>query len=229
MSDYKAAGLAYVRGVIDQMGLNGAQLAKLAQVRASTINRPLNNPEHKYGFSTRTLVSVAHATGIPLPPELGGSPANGSHVRDPRAYAKTPTRFPIVGGHAPAIDLPLMGHYDAGANIMVYTEDEASPYIERPAFLLADTRAYASLIADDLMSPVYESGHTVYLSPSRPITQGDDVLIIFRDKTGFVRRFLRREHGAAVFCQFSPKEELTFPSDDIEEMHLVIASLRFRR
>jgi SOS-response transcriptional repressor LexA len=225
---YKDAGIAYVRHVLAATGWSGSKLAKAAGVEPSTINRPLRDPDHKFGFNTRTLLGISRASGIPLPAELGG-PSVASLEDDPRALSVRPLTFPIVGGHEPSIDLPLRGIYDAAAHIMSYADEGTTPYIERPAFLLADTRAYASLVADDAMAPVYETGHTIYLSPSRPIAPGDDVLIIFADKTGLVRRFVRREDHRIVMCQFNPDKTIEFPAGDVATMHMVIASLRFRR
>lgn len=67
------AGRAYVARVANQTGWDLTTLAKRAGVYSTTITRAMNDPKHRFAFSGRTLAKIALASGIPLPPELGGS------------------------------------------------------------------------------------------------------------------------------------------------------------
>ena len=74
---YKQAALAWLRLALHESGLSAAQLAKMIGVAPSTLQRPLNNAEHPFALSGRTLAALAQALNRPLPPLLTNEPAAG--------------------------------------------------------------------------------------------------------------------------------------------------------
>lgn len=61
--------MRYLRHVIAASGVSSASaLAKLAGVSSTTLTRPLNDPEHSFFLSRRTLDSIQKVTGISYAP-----------------------------------------------------------------------------------------------------------------------------------------------------------------
>lgn len=55
---------AYIRYVMDRLDIAPTALAARAGLSATTLTRPLNDPEHKFTLSNSTLAKVGAATGI---------------------------------------------------------------------------------------------------------------------------------------------------------------------
>jgi len=76
------------------------------------------------------------------------------------------------------------------------------------------------------MSPRYEPGELIFVSPRRPARIGDDVVIVRRDGDGeqcaYIKRLLRRGGEEVVVEQFNPPKEIRFLAADIEAIHLVL-------
>ena len=64
MASFDANALDYIRFVMSETGLSASALAKEAGLATTTLTRALNNPDHKFGFSLRTLEKISKATGI---------------------------------------------------------------------------------------------------------------------------------------------------------------------
>jgi transcriptional regulator with XRE-family HTH domain len=57
--DFEAATLAYIRHVMAQGGQTAGGLARMAGVSASTLTRALNDPNHKFTLSMKTIEKIA--------------------------------------------------------------------------------------------------------------------------------------------------------------------------
>jgi transcriptional regulator with XRE-family HTH domain len=68
--DFEAASLAYIRYVMAQGGLSAARLARMAGVSPSTLTRALNDPNHKFTLSMKTIEKIATFSKINPAPFL---------------------------------------------------------------------------------------------------------------------------------------------------------------
>lgn len=93
--------LAYVRHVMAEKGWTGADLAKRIGMAPSTINRPLNDPDHKSMLSRKTIGQIAQVSGIdPAPFAPGGlAEATASYL----PYVSSAARA-LAGLDAPLAD-----------------------------------------------------------------------------------------------------------------------------
>lgn len=64
MTDQEA--LDYIHHVLRETGLQPSGLAKKCGFSSTTLTRPLNNPDHPFKLSRRTLDMIAEVTGIPF-------------------------------------------------------------------------------------------------------------------------------------------------------------------
>lgn len=69
----QTGSVAYVRAVLDELGIKASALAKKAGIATTTLTRALNDPSHKFVLSTSTLSKIADATGISPAPYLAGT------------------------------------------------------------------------------------------------------------------------------------------------------------
>ena len=76
------------------------------------------------------------------------------------------------------------------------------------------------------MSPRYEPGELIFVSPRRPARVGDDVVIVLNDgsgeQTAYIKRLVRQGGEVVVVEQFNPSKEIRFPAAEIETIHLVL-------
>ncbi len=85
---------------------------------------------------------------------------------------------------------------------------------------------YALFVEDDTMVPRYEPGELIFVSPHRPASSGDDVVIVRRNGNGeqiaAIKRLLRRGGEEIVAEQFNPYKEIRFAAGEIDSIHLVL-------
>jgi transcriptional regulator with XRE-family HTH domain len=95
---------------------------------------------------------------------------------------------------------------------------EIHGHIERSPNLAADSQAYALTIMGNSMSPRFEPGNTVVVSPRLPVNVGDDVIVQLNagrdsDRVALVlvKRFLRRTASGIELRQFNPDKIFHVP------------------
>ena len=64
MMKFDVAALAYVRFVLEQMHISPHKLAVGAKIAPSTLTRALNDPDHKFSLSGKTIEKIAEFSGI---------------------------------------------------------------------------------------------------------------------------------------------------------------------
>ncbi|MFP6688175.1 MAG: S24 family peptidase [Alphaproteobacteria bacterium] len=222
-------------------GLTVSAVARTAGISEGTL-RAYRDTEGR-GLNTRTLHKVlgaiAHLSGAPSPPELmagelGGAELNYPTATAPRAGATPPglaspaaTEYRAPEPISPsALRVPVRGTAQGGPQgAFVLTGDDID-YVRCPARLATAQGTYALFIEGDSMSPRYEPGELIFVSPRRPARIGDDVVIVRRDGDGeqcaYIKRLLRRGGKEVVVEQFNPPKEIHFLAADIEAIHLVL-------
>ena len=220
------AARKYVGAVSAATGWDFTTIARRAGLSSSTLTRFMNNPDIRHVLSARSIAKIAAASGVPVPPELGGaaSTSSGGTGHAPE-FVRSPAGVPPPG----ARDLPVRGHAKGGSIGTYFFEQGAvQAYVERPWFLMGVPSAYAVYIQNDSMEPVFRHGHLAYVNPSVPVSAGDDVVIHLRDEQGFVKRLVRRTARALIAEQFNPPKQLEWAADKVAAVHLIVASLRIR-
>ena len=220
------AARRYIAAVSAATGWNYTTIARRAGLASTTITRFMNEPDVRHMLSARSLAKIAAISSVPVPAELGGAvPMVGDGEAGRRDFAPSPAAIPPPG----ARDLPIRGHAKGGSNGAYFFEQGVvQAYVERPWFLMGAPAAYAIYIQNDSMEPVFKHGHLAYVNPSVPPSPGDDVVIHLKDGQGFVKRLVRRTARALIAEQFNPARQLEWPTDGIEAIHLIVASLRVR-
>ena len=227
--------------LLSARGLTVSAAARAAGISEGTL-RAYRDTEGR-GLNTRTLHKVlgaiARLSGAPPPPELMAGELGGAGLNYPTAAA------PATGMTTPGLAAPVAPEYRAPEPLspsapriavrgtaqggpqgaFVLTGDDID-YVRCPARLGTAQGTYALFIEGDSMSPRYEPGELIFVSPRRPARIGDDVVIVRRDGDGeqcaYIKRLLRRGGAEVVAEQFNPPKEVRFPAAEIEAIHLVL-------
>lgn len=106
---------------------------------------------------------------------------------------------------------------------------DALQFIERPAGLINRPEAFAVILRNSSMEPVYKHGWPIFVDPKgRKPVEGEDVLVELHgegDEPGaaFVKTLVTRRGGQVVLSQYNPPPpELAFPSERVKNVYRVI-------
>lgn len=179
--------------------------------------------------SRRTLSKLLEAAGSSLA-EFEALRVGGS-AQTPVEAAALAERG-RVWRHAPLEPLPLLAAEPAGAwagsgtPIELFKIDHATVIdrLQRPASLAAERSVYAVTIIGDSMWPRFRKGRRIAVSPSAPISAGDDVLVLLAE--GALTAELERKTPDAVgLRQFNPPAAFDIRAASIQGMHKVLGEL----
>lgn len=222
---HRDAALAYVAALLRETGLDLTNLARRAGVSSTTLTRFHNDPNYTNSLSARTLKKLSDATGVPLPPDLGGAPSGAmGHAAAQASGSLAAAAIPPAGPR----DLPVVGHARGGKEGYFFDNGIVESFVERPWFLLGQSNAYAVYVNDSSMDPVLRHGQLAYVSPTVPPTPGDDVIVQLTDGQGLIKRLVRRTARHLFLEQFNPAKRLDIPIDAVRSVHLVVAVLKVR-
>lgn len=107
---------------------------------------------------------------------------------------------------------------------------DALQYLERPAGLLNKPNAFAVILRNTSMEPVYKHGWPIFVDPDgRKPVDGEDVLIELHGESeyepgpAFIKTLVGRRGGQVHLSQYNPPpEELRFPADRVKQILRVI-------
>jgi len=126
-------------------------------------------------------------------------------------------------------DLPLLGEARGGGDEYFFGNGaEVLSLTYRPIELLTVKDAYAVYVHGTSMVPRFKPGELVYVDPVRPVAPGDDVVIQLQNGQGFVKELVRRTARAVICRQHNPPEELEYPSNEVNSVHLIVSMTRVR-
>lgn len=167
--DFEAAAIAYIRHVLDERGQSISALAKDAHISPSTLSRALNDPEHKFTLSMKTIEKIATASGINPAPFLQAknvADLNVDHMMRPDQYDE---RIWGKGANAP----------DAATKMTLIVGDIAAGKFVEPSVLRIQN--YAPIFLTDGSGPAGSSFGCVVTDDSADlIASQNEILFCLR-------------------------------------------------
>jgi putative intracellular protease/amidase len=230
-----------VRAMMRLTGLSASALARAAGLTASTLNRFMHR-EVRHTLSQRTMVALMIVTFDHLKSRqvtafdrgaldvlapaiavferalVGHDAENASIIAAVRGKAPRDNQaagtgdIAVLTAGATGID-PASGNFSAALLRTL-----------RPPFLSGDARAFAVLMPDASMSPRFEAGDLLYVSPLRAIDEAGADLIAF-DRGG---RFVigRRALSGDAIVPFSDARNRGIPAADAAAIFRIVGSHR---
>ena len=125
-------------------------------------------------------------------------------------------------------DIPVMGTA-AGSMQGAFQLDTGAPvdHVRRPPGIASAIGVYAIYVTGESMTPRFEDGELIYVSPARPPRIGDYVVVQIQNggdgPEAFCKRLVRRTTDMIVLEQFHPAAELEFPMHDVVAMHRIMS------
>lgn len=151
------------------------------------------------------LKRLCHVLGISEQYLRYGS--NGPIVHElPNARLAPPMSPPAPRPDQPK-DVPVMGQATGGPDGAMNI-DGATEFIRRPLSLSGVKDVYAVFVLGESMEPRFKATELVFVSPTRPVRVGDDVVVQCRDDqnglVAFIKVVTGRANGGWRFSQYNP-------------------------
>lgn len=243
---------ALIAAMVALTGLSASALARDAGLTPSTLNRFMHQPV-RHTLSQRTMLALMIATfrrmkaqGIaaldagaltviaPILPTferaiLEQAPDAERVLKEiklrtgaglaslPRNEKAQPQRR----------DLAVVTATTLGVDVATMNFDKAPLTTQRPPFLADDAHAFAFLLTDASMSPRYDAGDMLYVSPARDISGENIDVVVDRKSGGFVLARLVNSTEAAITLQkLQTPQPYDMPRSEISGLYRVVGVQR---
>jgi SOS-response transcriptional repressor LexA len=238
LMDEVAADHRLIKELVDAEGSGiPSRIAKDIGVAASTINRHYNGTAQTK--LSRPIIEKLRARY----PNFHGWLTFGSKVRsEVSAFGDRP--FEEKFGESPLPAIPLVGSaigmksFDPERDIELTELDtsEVLDRVARPTSLAGDGAAYALTVIGDSMSPKFDPGTRIIVSPKAPVHIRDYVVVQMkgpdpedqyeeRVTTVLIKRLVRRSATFIELQQFNPDVTFRVGTDRIAATHKVIGEV----
>jgi len=244
---------ALVRAMMTLTGLSASALAREAGLTPSTLNRFMHRPV-RHTLSQRTLLALMSMTFRRMKAQgIAALDANALAVLAPalpvfeRAILdQAPDAEKVLkeiklrtgAGLAPAAarheprseaphDLPVITASTSGIDIAGRDFGKAPLTTQRPPFLADDLHAFAFLLTDASMSPRYDPGDMLYISPGREIGSDNVDVVVERTAGGFfVARLVGTSDTSFRFLKLPTQDWYEFPRAESRGLYRVVGVQR---
>lgn len=214
--------VSFIYEAMEAMGVTATELSRKAGLDASTLNKFLRNPAAS-DLSLKTITKISSISGLQFPKLSHNVQLPVAKRGQPRGSVDLQSTIPVMGGRQR--DLPIYGEDQLGSMGYAFG-DPASPtllgYVERPADLTDNDRAYAVRVKDDSMSPRFRAGEMIFVDPTRPAKPGDEVMVRCKDGEGWVKRLVSRDLDGIRTDSYQPDGEATFPNEELAGIHVIV-------
>jgi transcriptional regulator with XRE-family HTH domain len=218
----RAVVVEWIDHILEKKRWTGTDLARHSDLAPSTVLRLLNDPNHRFIPSLKTLQKIADGSGCPIPRRV--TEALGAPRIEPAAGTETPA----YAATKPSIrDLPQqratvgIRHVSSLPAALQAASRHASARqpvtVPIPPQLEGDETALAFYAPDNTMDPYIKVGTLIYGTKRRDPVAGDLILVTDRSGRSRVRLLIDiNEKGLQMTrpSQASESDEV-MPFDDI--------------
>jgi transcriptional regulator with XRE-family HTH domain len=230
--DARAIVLDWFQHIMDRKDWTGTDLARNSKLAPSTILRMLNDPNHQFRPSLKTLQKVAEGSGYPIPRKIMN--ALGAHRFEAPDAAEEASgeRLRVEVGQALTHVLPKRGEtrrrkmlklkqvWSLPSAIHPVVKDDV--LIECPFPLESDETAFAFYMPDSGLDPWLPPGTMMFGKKSRDPEEGDMVLVTDKSGRSKVRLLVAmNEKGMNLTKCNPPQGEEKIAFDDLAEVSVV--------
>lgn len=218
----KAAIKAWMERVLKETGWSAAEWGRRARTAPSNITRITSDTPGASIPKPATLEKL----NTPLPASLRLDATNLTKNYSMQLASDIDLHRPVVEPFTRgAPDFPIYASAEGGNGEMILSFDPIE-YVNRPLFLENVPGAYGFYCVGHSMAPRYDQGDLLLVRPGRPVTQGDDVLVILvgegNDHHALVKQFDKWKGDLLCLKQLNPKKTVTIQRKAVHSVNLVV-------
>jgi transcriptional regulator with XRE-family HTH domain len=226
MKSPKKAVIEWIDHILDRKKWDGTRLARESKLAPSTILRLINDPDHPFVPSLKTLQKIAEGSGYPIPrkvTEALGAPK----MEAPEAGADDDFNDARRGHRARASTVELRHVSSLPASLQAAAHDKRDAYVGAPPQVEGDETAFAFYMPDDTYDPWFKSGSLVFATKRRDPVAGDIVMITDKNDRTKVRSLMGIDESGLRLSKTHPvKEDEVLAFDEIKEIAIVVGFMR---
>jgi transcriptional regulator with XRE-family HTH domain len=225
MKGPKKAVIEWIDHILDRKKWDGTRLARESKLAPSTILRLINDPEHPFVPSLKTLQKIAEGSGYPIPRKV--TEALGA----PKMEAPEPGADDDFNegrrGRTRTSTVELRHVSSLPAALQAAASSKRDGYVGAPPQLESDETAFAFYMPDDSYDPWLKSGSLMFASKRRDPVAGDTVMLTDKGDRTKIRLLLGiDENGLRLSKTIPAKEDEVMAFDDIKEIAVVVCFMK---
>jgi transcriptional regulator with XRE-family HTH domain len=227
MKSPKEIVIEWIEHILDRKKWTGTDLARKSNIAPSTILRLMNDPEHQFVPTLKTLQKIADGSGYPIPRKvmsvLGANKIEPSDTAEDEP--ETPRRSTRSTVRVSTVELHHVSSLPAALQAAANPKREA--YVPAPPQLEGDETAFAFYMPDDTFEPWMKSGTMCYATKRRDPVSGDTVMITDKNGKTKIRSLMGIDESGLRLSKSHPvKEDEVMPFDDIAEIAIVVVFVK---
>jgi transcriptional regulator with XRE-family HTH domain len=220
----KQVVIEWIDYILDRKRWNATELARKAELAPSTLLRLLNNPEHQFLPTQRTLQKIAEASGVPISKKVMEALGQDEGLEVPEGMSKR------TGLRAPAkISSVEFKHVSAlPASLQAAASGRRDGYVPAPPQLDGDETGFAFHMPDDSFGIWAKAGSLCYATKRRDPAPGDLILVTDKNGKSRVRMLVGIDEGGLRLAKpnTSSGEEEVMKFDEIADIAIVMMLVR---
>lgn len=164
-----------------------------------------------------SLIKLAKILKVPASQLLGELESTAASTRAGAQVAAMPT------------DVPVYGVAVGGSNGDFRFNGQIVDYVRRPPGIANARNVYALWILGESMAPWNKDGDLVYVTPARPPTAGDHIVVQLQDTAdgepglAMVKLLIAKTPTQLKLAQYNPQKEFAVALTKIKSIHKVLS------
>lgn len=215
--------IEWIDYILDRKRWNATELARKSELAPSTLLRLLNDPDHPFLPSQKTLSKIAAGAGIPITKKvleaIGGSDADDTEMGEGGSRR--------AGARARVASVEFRHVSALPASLQATASARRDGYVPAPPQLDGDETAFAFHMPDETFDPYVKAGSLMFATKRRDPIAGDLIMITTKDDRTRVRSLVSiDESGLKLSKSFPIKEDENLAFDDIKDIAIVAIVVR---
>ncbi|UPK17603.1 helix-turn-helix transcriptional regulator [Bradyrhizobium sp. 131] len=197
----------WIRVIMQKRDWTATDLARRSGLAPSTLLRALNDPEHRFKFTKRTLQKIADGAEEPIPPSLGG----------------TDNSF-AMGSKASSLRMLGVRNLSAlPAKAQSAVKVGRTEIVEAPPRLRHDETAFALRNPDESLGAWFKPRCLMFATKVRDPAGGDLIVLTGKDGRTRLRLLLGIDQsGLRLSRTMPPGEDELMEFDDVAEVAVIV-------
>jgi transcriptional regulator with XRE-family HTH domain len=221
----KRVVIEWIDHILTRKGWNGTELARKSGLAPSTLLRLLNDPDHPFVPTLKTLQKIADGSGIPITRKVMDAIGIDTEEHETEPAEGMTRRVASRAGRSLTVEFR---HVSAlPASLQAAAGSRKDGYVPAPPQLEGDETAFAFHMPDDSFGEWLRAGALMFGTKRRDPIAGDIIVFTLKDGKSRVRLLTGIDEGGLRVTKEMPSHnEETVKFDDIEDIGIVVVIVR---